>query len=111
MLLSGMVLFARRLMGGGDVKLLAAAGVWAGWPGVWPLLILAAVFGGVLALVVLVSRKLGNRLPFVGLIPWMNAKSAKQQPIPYGVAIGLSALVLFPKHAALPPSLAALFGG
>ncbi len=51
--LVGAVPFSRGLIGGGDVKLLAAATLWAGADALPPLLLLTALIGGVLALLLL----------------------------------------------------------
>ena len=76
----GTVAFARDLMGGGDVKLLAAAGLWVGFSAApW---LLAAIFiaGGVLALIYIIVRKL-------------RGKSRREAGrIPYGIAIAAGAL-------------------
>src|SRR5678815_2587985 len=48
--LVGAVLFARGWLGGGDVKLLSAATLWAGPAGTPTLLMLTGVLGGALAL-------------------------------------------------------------
>ena len=44
--IAGMILFARNLAGGGDMKLLAAAGVWIGWADLPAYLALLALLGG-----------------------------------------------------------------
>ena len=49
----GAVLFSRGLIGGGDVKLLAVASLWAGADAVPPLLVMTALIGGLLALFLL----------------------------------------------------------
>jgi prepilin peptidase CpaA len=51
--LVGAVLFARGFLGGGDVKLLAAATLWAGPTDTPALLVLIGVLGGALALFLL----------------------------------------------------------
>src|SRR5258708_30823681 len=51
--LVGAVLFARGFLGGGDVKLLAAATLWAGPADTPALLVLTGVLGGALALFLL----------------------------------------------------------
>ncbi len=42
----GFALFALGLFGGGDAKLIAAAGLWFGWPDVVPFLVLTVFAGG-----------------------------------------------------------------
>src|SRR5580658_5659365 len=51
--LVGAFCFSRGYLGGGDVKLLAAAALWAGPGGIAPLLVLTGVLGGLLALLLL----------------------------------------------------------
>lgn len=92
---AGALLFWRGLMGGGDVKLLTAATLWAG-PGLTPaLLVVTAVLGGVLTLVLL--SPLALRAVFA---PTAAASAAKQMPVPYGVAIAGAALIV-----TIPPNL------
>lgn len=88
----GAALFGAGLMGGGDVKLMAAAALWAGPMLVLPFLFITAAAGGVLALVML--------SPFGMLIPHaptalfrdgIRPKRAKQS-MPYGIAIAASGL-------------------
>lgn len=92
----GFILFATGLFGGGDVKVIAALGLWLGPVNVLPFLMLMAVFGGVLAVVLLVFRKI--RIPQ----KWLENSAiaglhSKEEGIPYGVAIALAALIEFPK--------------
>ena len=82
-------------MGGGDVKLLTAATLWAG-PGLTPaLLIGTAILGGLLTLALLFPLAL--RAVFA---PAAAAGTAKRVPVPYGVAIAGAALVV-----TIPPNL------
>lgn len=74
------LLFAFGLMGGGDVKLLAAVALWFPWQAMVMLLILMSVFGGVLTLITIVHHRLRKR--------------EGQPEIPYGVAISVAALWL-----------------
>jgi prepilin peptidase CpaA len=85
----GAVLFARHLLGGGDVKLLAAAGLWAGFDQLVLLIFASAVAGGVLAVTQL--SPLGRLLPArPGSAPVGNDfYSRMRQPMPFGVAIAL----------------------
>jgi prepilin peptidase CpaA len=91
----GALLFSRGLMGGGDVKLLTAATLWAG-PGSTPaLLIVTAILGGILTLALLSPLVL--RAVFA---PAAAASAAKRMPVPYGVAIAAAALIV-----TIPPNL------
>ena len=94
----GALLFARGLIGGGDVKLLAAAALWAGGRGTPQLLILTGLFGGVLALFLLTP--LGMQLSALRGGAAGPAESALQMnSVPYGLAIAAAALiVVLPPH-------------
>jgi len=92
----GFILFATGLFGGGDVKVIAALGLWLGPMNVLSFLTLMAIFGGVLALALLIFRKIE--------IPqnWLENSAiaglhSKKEGIPYGVAIALAALIEYPK--------------
>ncbi len=89
-------LFAARILGGGDAKLIAAAGLWVGFAPMTMYLFYTAVFGGALALTVLVYRNFvpATSLPLPG---WALRLYGKDGGIPYGVAIAGGALVAFPK--------------
>lgn len=89
----GAVLFSRGLIGGGDVKLLAVASLWAGADAVPPLLVMTALIGGLLALFLLTP--LGARIASrrTGAAPTgSRGNGAHQAPVPYGVAIAAAAL-------------------
>jgi prepilin peptidase CpaA len=97
--LIGFVLFALKILGGGDVKLMAAAGLWAG-PALLPEFVIVTVLGGGLvaigALVAAVVQR--RRLAAAGgttegLPPLAKAK------VPYGLAIALGGLHLMVRHA------------
>jgi prepilin peptidase CpaA len=83
-LIAGAVLFSRGLIGGGDVKLLAAASLWAGPAGTPTLLVLTGLLGGVLCL--LLMTPVGA---FVAA-----TRGAKPILVPYGVAIATAALLV-----------------
>lgn len=92
----GAVLFARGWLGGGDVKLLTAATLWAGVAGTPALLLLTGLLGGVLALVLLLAAGLRSRLGR----PDAPAGRSAEIPVPYGVAIAAAALiVVFSSHS------------
>lgn len=93
----GFLLFAFRLVGGGDAKLLAAASMWLGFEQLLPFLLHTAVIGGGLALVLLMFRRLSSTI-FFGH-GWVQRLQAPESGIPYGVAIAGGALMSFPKSA------------
>jgi prepilin peptidase CpaA len=91
------------VIGAGDVKFFAAAGAWLGPALTWRAALIAAVVGGVLAIVYLVSEKrLGaalRRLALaassrsVAVVAEVAHPGAKRRPLPYGVALAIGALV------------------
>jgi len=89
--LAGFALFASGLVGGGDVKLLAATALWAGQALVLPQLAVMAIAGGVLSVVILLLQFARRFLAggLVGLlVPDLNAAAPK---VPYGLAIAAGA--------------------
>ncbi len=96
LLLVGMGLFALNLLGGGDAKLLAAVGLWMGWAAMGAYLAWAAIAGGILALALLLFRKVNlpeNLTP----PPWIARLHSKQEGIPYGIALAAGALMALPQ--------------
>lgn len=92
-LLVGLALFALRVLGGGDAKMLTAAALWAGPKLIVTLLLATSVAGGVLAVAfastafvrTYVLKKKNNTQPW------------HKTPMPYGVAIacgGIATLYL-----------------
>jgi len=88
----GLALFARDLIGGGDVKLLSATALWAGPRFFLPMILVTALSGGALALLAwCLQRTQRHRMPAA---PGGGAgASAATAPIqlPYGVAISVGA--------------------
>jgi prepilin peptidase CpaA len=91
-----------RVLGAGDVKLAAAAGVWLGARGVVEASLIGAAAGGILALLSL-SRGGGLRTGISRFGAWMVASRAlktvmpeltpRERRIPYGLAIAAGATV------------------
>ena len=86
----GVLLFQNGILGGGDVKLLTASALWAGFDQVTLLLLVTAIGGGVLALAQLspLHRLLPARAggPPVG----DDLRNKLRQPVPYGLAIAVA---------------------
>ena len=94
--LAGALLFARGLIGGGDVKLLAAATLWAGPAATLPLLVVTALLGGLLCILLvtpagaLIAALRPTLLDSAG----DPTRGADRVLVPYGVAISAAALVV-----------------
>lgn len=99
-LLVGMGLFAFRIIGGGDAKLISAACLWLGPSASFEFILWTAVFGGLLSIGLIVARRdLASHL--VGGPPWVHTLLEAKGDIPYGIAIAMGALVAFPSSALL----------
>ncbi len=101
MLIAGWALFAFGLMGGGDVKLFAATSLWMGWSGIVNYVIMFSICGGVLALVLLLFR----RLPLPVCLSrhgWVAVLHNEEQGVPYGIALTIGAILAWPHILALP---------
>ncbi len=94
--LVGALAFSRGFLGGGDVKLLAAAVLWAGPGGTPALLVLTGVLGGMLALLLLMPQ--GAHIAALArakLGPGEDAtKPDVATPVPYGIAIAAAAMLM-----------------
>jgi prepilin peptidase CpaA len=84
----GTVLFASGKLGGGDVKLLAAAGLWFDIQNGIVMLTTVLLAGGVLALVVLALRMFNWSESAIARVRLLKPKGG----IPYGVAIATGVL-------------------
>lgn len=94
----GLVLFAFRLIGGGDAKLLAATALWAGPTLILPFLLLTALAGGALALTMIACARL--MVLFPGLLRIVSRETAVlgRQKLAYGVAIAAGGLFVISRH-------------
>lgn len=91
----GFVLFALNIIGGGDAKLAASTALWLGWAHTGPYILLASFIGGILTLLILKFRS--------GLIPeklnkleWVLRLHDSKNGAPYGIALGIAALFVYP---------------
>lgn len=90
----GAVLFSRGYIGGGDVKLLSAAALWAGPAGIANLLLLTGILGGALALFLLVPA--GSRIVLAarGILGHTAPENSGARYVPYGVPIAVAAVIV-----------------
>ena len=87
-------LFALRLIGGGDAKLAAATTLWLGFGMTLPYLAYAALFGGVLTILILVVRGLPLN-PALARMGWIVRLHNKRSGIPYGIALAVAGIVVY----------------
>lgn len=94
-LLVGFALFARGIIGGGDAKLIAAASLWFGVELIGPFLLMTAVFGGLLSLICMKMHSTPLPYSLAGQ-KWLLNFQSGTAAVPYGVAIGLAGLSVYP---------------
>lgn len=87
------LLFFRGMIGGGDVKLLAAAAIWTGWPLIVPLLIYTACAGGLIAVALLLARRCTRNREFQQA--WLGKLLNPSSGLPYGVAIAIAGWIVW----------------
>jgi prepilin peptidase CpaA len=99
----GFAFFAFGWIGGGDAKFAAATALWLG-PDLVPAYIASsALLGGTLTLAVLQLRNVA--LPAgLGSLPWVATLQSAKSGVPYGVALGAAALLLFPHTRWMAPA-------
>jgi prepilin peptidase CpaA len=90
------VCFALGWIGGGDAKIAAGAALWFGFAHLLDYLVYASLFGGALTLALLQFRQWP--LPYsLGGQPWLLKLHAKDTGIPYGIALAIGALMIYPE--------------
>jgi len=92
-------LFAFGGLGGGDAKLLATTALWMGFgPNLMQYLVYSAFFGGILTLMILSYRRSALSV-FTGQNPFLRNFANKDEGVPYGIALGIGGLAVFPDTA------------
>jgi prepilin peptidase CpaA len=100
-------LFAVKVMGGGDAKLLTACAVWFGLnASLVAFLVYVSIFGGLLTIAVLLLRKQENAILASGIpVPQLLLTAKK---IPYGIAIALGGFAAYPSSPLMEAAFAQL---
>ncbi len=88
--------FAMGWVGGGDAKVAAGAALWFGFGHLLNYLIYTSLFGGALTLLLLQFRQWPLPYPFAGQA-WLLRLHAKESGIPYGIALAIGALMIYPE--------------
>ena len=90
----GFVFYVMHLTGGGDVKMLVVASLWAGPGLIIPFLVAVAMAGGVLSLLTLTRLKVFRLRPAGGPSFGLRLGAAMKAHVPYGVAIAAGGLMI-----------------
>jgi prepilin peptidase CpaA len=88
--------FAMGWVGGGDAKVAAGAALWFGFGHLMNYLVYASLFGGALTLLLLQFRQWPLPYPLAGQA-WLLKLHAKESGIPYGIALAIGALMVYPE--------------
>jgi prepilin peptidase CpaA len=88
--------FAMGWVGGGDAKVAASAALWFGFGHLLNYLLYASLFGGALTLLLLQFRQWPLPYPLAGQA-WLLRLHAKETGIPYGIALAIGALLIYPE--------------
>ncbi len=97
---AGFALFSFGLFGGGDAKLLAAAGLWFGTAQTMPFLIATVIAGGALAIAVALWSVVMTMVEIqgVGAENRIGKAARKIRPkLPYGFALAVGAIIAYPQ--------------
>ncbi len=88
-------MFAFGAIGGGDAKLAASTALWLGWEHTLSYFVIASLIGAVLTIALIKLR--GNIIPErVEKIEWVARLYRADTGIPYGIALGIAAMLIYP---------------
>lgn len=96
LLVVGIALHAFKLVGGGDAKLLAAAGLWFGSSDLLPFIVCTVLAGGVLALCVGIWVLISMSWE-IHDAPLADRVRNLKPNVPYGFAMAIGAILAFPE--------------
>ena len=94
-LVAAFACFAMGWVGGGDAKIAAAAALWFGFAHLMEYLLYASIFGGALTVILMQFRQWPLPYSLAGQ-PWLLRLHAKESGIPYGIALAIGALMIYP---------------
>jgi prepilin peptidase CpaA len=91
------IMFSMGWLGGGDAKLLASASLWIG-PDLFPeYLATVGILGGILTLALLNFRTVEVLPTWLGQQSWALRLHERNGGVPYGIALGAGAMMLYPQ--------------
>jgi prepilin peptidase CpaA len=96
LLVAGFALFSFGVFGGGDAKLLAAAGLWFGTAQTLPFIVFTSLVGGILALAIGAWSMTAMSWEIHDM-PWTKRVKRLKPNVPYGYAFAVGAILAFPQ--------------
>jgi len=94
-LVIGFTCFAMGWVGGGDAKVASAAALWFGFDHLLNYLVYASLFGGALTILLLQFRQWPLPYALAGQT-WLQRLHAQESGIPYGIALAIGAMMVYP---------------
>ena len=94
MLVVGFGLFAGGFVGGGDAKMLAAAGLWVGWSALLPFVLVTTLAGGALAIIYKFYELVRTEQEVRDFV-WLRRVLGSNLQLPYGIAIATGAVWVY----------------
>jgi prepilin peptidase CpaA len=88
--------FAFGWVGGGDAKVAAGVALWFGFGNMLDFLVYASLFGGALTLLLLQFRQWPLPYPLSSQ-SWLLRLHDRESGIPYGIALAIGALMVYPE--------------
>jgi prepilin peptidase CpaA len=88
--------FALRWIGGGDAKLVAATSLWLGFDHLLVYLVYATVIGGTMALLLMSFRSWPLPAALISQ-QWVERLHDRKSGVPYGIALAIAALLVYPE--------------
>lgn len=95
-LAAGFGCFFMGWIGGGDAKLAAAVTLWIGWTHAFEYVLFFAILGGALTIGLITVRRFPLPLLFYRA-NWIARLHDRATGVPYGIALGFAALLIFPE--------------
>lgn len=88
--------FAMGWVGGGDAKIASAAALWFGFGHTMEFLLYASIFGGALTVLLMQFRQWPLPVALAGQ-SWLLRLHHKESRVPYGIALAVGALMVYPE--------------
>jgi prepilin peptidase CpaA len=90
------------IFGGGDAKMAGATALWLGPTAMIPFIYFTALSGGVLVLILIIGRRLAKAYGLPRSPKWARRMLRRHSAVPYGVALGIGALIAVPNAVWFP---------